>query len=1112
MKSDKLVIIGALTLAAIILMIVLWIIAIIGAMDLTDGCLYRYNFEDDNSISSSSSLMNSVTLKANGNYTALSSDSSSGLALDPNTYGKWLNTNLRLNSDQKVDVLVKGEISLCKAYIPAYNLQKTTHLDKDGGLIEIPRVEDKGAAAINLIFDSRKDEWRNLTQLFKNDRIVVGIHPDKKSTAGASSVYNNFEKRVESADCTEGKRAYNPICGRYSIWNSGSSYTDKCRYVAECYECNHRRVCKGWDVWGWCVKGYKTVWDWCGCYENVSGTPPEPYQNDGKYTSPWVADVNVLSTSLVKDCRNNQTYVDGDWQNEKYFWFSADTATGLLYRFDANENPTNKKNRGGNFGYSKIDSDQSSLSPGADYRIIRDQIYTAKDVSYLQYRNHDGDGYFGDNTGGYVLNIKQTKCRRTNGNSFNDTFAGRGNVQYVIGSYGKNPNTDMSGVTIRNILLDANGSGSITAPSDEEGYLWFKINNDPNDYKDSFGQYRVDFTTTIDQGGFFHDVLDPFFQGFKDKIQGAAEQIFKNMTCYKGISGSGNCTNFFNYIKGLLSLYIMIYGMMFLIGMVQISQTDLVMRIIKIAFVAGLLNDTTFEFFNTYVFDFVTGFTDDIIANMAGYSIFSGSTTISNPFMFLNEVMTKIFLSSTFIAQIMALLSMGINGVLYFILIIVCLGIVVIVLLRSIAVYLMAFMAITVLIGLTPLFLTFILFERTFYLFDNWVKFTFRYMLEPVILLAGIIILTQLFTIYLDFVIGYSVCWKCAIPLKLPFPAIEGLTPAFLDVEIFCFNWFAPWGFDHRSSQMGLNMQNMIVLLMIVYCMWGYLDFSGNIVARLAGSAGGPSATGMGKSMSSAIEQKALSKVGLDQQGRAQIKSQAKERLKGMEKSNKRKPIDSGNRHDVKPPTGGGGKPGGVDSKAGVEKMDPKAAKNAAGGLSGGSSTGGVASGAAGGAALNAASSTSSSTGGSAGGASKWKSGASSAAKATTSGAKMGAHRSSSASVAAGSTGVGSSAKNLASNAAKRGGAHSSVGGGENAGNKGGFGSVKPSRGLGKSGVTMGKKPHSDSSKGAGAGESKGDVDKSGKKSKVQRSSLESTANTETNGSGSDGSNNEGSD
>ena len=931
MDKSKLVMIGILTLVAILLCIVLWIIAIVGGMDLTDGCLYRYNFDGDGSVSSADKLTDTITLKANANYTALSSETTgAATSLDPTTYGKWLNTNLRVASGQKVSFVMKGDISLCKSYIPRYNLQDESDRNISNEVMEIPRYEETPSTPATLIFDAKTNEWRNLTQVFKNDKIVVTLQRDKKSSASSSSVYSSIRKGNVSADCSEGKRAYQPICGRYSLWNAASPYVDKCEYVAQCYECNCSEGCytRGahWSFWpsneSTCHTNsgdWERNCDWCSCYRNINGVAPEPYKNDGKYTSPWSNDINALFTNFNRDCTTEHEYVGGEYQNKKYFWFSADDAAGLLYRFDSNLNPTNKTTRGSGYLFAAIQEDQSYLNGADNQQIIMNTIYTGSDIGYLQYRFHDSDPNFADNTGGYVLSVKQTKCRRTNGNVFNDTLEGRGAVQYIIADYGKNPNNDMSGLATGNIIVDANGSGSITASSNNQGYLWMKIKNSPDDYKDSFGQYQVQFFTEVERGGFYRDVLDPFFEGFKGKIKGAAVTVFKNMTCYKGLGGEGNCTNFFTYIKAILILYIMTYGMMFLLGMVKISQTDLVVRVVKIAFVSGLMNDSTFEFFNTYVFDFTTEFSDTIIANMSGYSLFSGSTSISNPMMFMNEVMTKIFLSSTFAAQIMALPAMGLNGVLYFILMIVCIGIIIIVLFRAIAIYLMAYMAIAVLIGISPLFLTFILFEKTRHLFDNWVKFTFRYMLEPIIMLAGIIILTQLFTIYLDYVIGYSVCWKCAIPIKIPFPNIEGVSPAFLDVELFCFNWFAPWGFDHRSSQMGLSMQNMVVLLMIAYCLWGYIDFSASIVGRIAGGAGGPSATGMGQAMSGAAENSMLKKVGLDAESREAMKGQAKERLKSMRKGDKKAPLEKGNRHDVEKEEGSKSDP----------KSDPDKPKNA---------------------------------------------------------------------------------------------------------------------------------------------------------------------------------------
>jgi hypothetical protein len=196
-------------------------------------------------------------------------------------------------------------------------------------------------------------------------------------------------------------------------------------------------------------------------------------------------------------------------------------------------------------------------------------------------------------------------------------------------------------------------------------------------------------------------------------------------------------------------------------------------------------------------------------------------------------------------------------------------------------------------------------------------------MLEPIIMMAGIIILTQLFTIYLDYVTGYSVCWKCALPIQIPFPTIPGFNPAFLNVPMFCINWFSPWGFDHFSGVMGINIQHIVALMIIAYCLWGYIDFAGNVTGRLAGSTGGPSATAMGGSMSGSMEQKALKQVGLDAQSRNQIKAGAKERLANLSKGANRAPLSSGNRHDVKSPEAGG--EGGAN-KSGTGKSE--AAKN----------------------------------------------------------------------------------------------------------------------------------------------------------------------------------------
>jgi type IV secretion system protein VirB6 len=933
-QNDKLSNVAVMILLALIVTIVLWIIAIIGAMDLTDGCLYRYNFENGKAVSKFDAVSKTVIVNGNGNYSLTTNDEVSGLIQDESSYGKWINANLSVGSKETVKFMIKGEVSLCKAYLPINNLQSDSDKDVNGNLVPVPRVEDHTTPPMTLFFSAKDNRWRNLTQVFKGDQVLVSLMPDQKTTQESTKIFNSIQQNDITADCREGSSTYDPICGRYSIWGPATNYVSSCQFVSNCSKSCVTKCSVAVNIFGLCAFGKEiTTCNDIACFKDVKGIAPEPYRNDGHFTMPRTETLSALTPNFAPSCSTNQVFVDGPYQNQKYFWFSADDASALFYRFDSNVNPTSAQNLGTNFEFAKlmqltelstvvknfINSDAAIGNVSANGNIIMDSTFTSQNVAYLQYKLHDHDAKALDHTGGYVLNLKQTKCKHFNGNASNDVIEGRGLVEYVITDFGVDPNSTPP-TTTNKMLANIDGQGQFITPDNTDGYLWLRIKNDQQDYVDSIGQYNVQFFTSLPKGGFYDDVLDPFFEGLKTKIQDTAQTVFKNMTCYQSINGSDNCISFFQYIKAMLIIYIILYGMMFLLGMVSISQTDLVIRVIKIGLVAGLMNGSTFEFFNTYVFNFVTGFSDDIISNMAGYSTFSSSNTVSNPFMFLNEVMTKIFFSPVFAGQMMALFAMGLNGVLYFIIIFVCMGIVIIVALRAIAVYLLAFVALAILIGLAPLFLTFILFERTMYLFDNWVKFTFRYMVEPVIMLAGIIILTQLFTIFLDLAIGYSVCWKCAIPFKLPTIQIPGMTPAFLDIEIFCINWFAPWGFDHRSGQMGLNMQNLIILLMLAYCMWQYIDFASSITTKLVGGAGGPSATGMGNSMSGAIGQSALKKIGLDQQSRSAIRRGIQDRAKSMRDGAKHGGLSSDGRKDAPDSGVPGGSEGGKGSGGGGEK------------------------------------------------------------------------------------------------------------------------------------------------------------------------------------------------
>ncbi|AFB20679.1 TrbL/VirB6 family protein [Rickettsia canadensis] len=938
MQSNLLKVLGVLAIVATLVCFIFAALGMIGAVNIGNGCYMRY---DADGKGGRDSITDTITLNANANYVYTSKmlpDGTTRLIPDPTRYGEWLNTKVLVENSQSVNLQVVGQVSLCLAYIPQDNVQRTgpgSNLDDNGKMIPIPRVSDSNIPPISLIMDAKNSEWRNIAELYANDRVLVSISPNFIGTE--ATVNDAFKGTAVTTDCSQGKTSYEPICGKYSFYSGqyvnacelkqnywqGNQHREPCHCVFGCIykEAVVKWVCDSANAASHCCLGL--VCDSLPAWINHYGTMPESYKDDGSFTFSWSDNLgnlfidysnlqcsnnaNILPNGKCPDAISNRSpkdkdYIggvhctsgicnDGDFQKHRRFWYTADGKggkgpTGLIYQM--NDTGSVSQALPSNLEFAKFvaDSDQLPEYKDKDGKYIYKVIYNIPfnsniEKSYLQYRLWSPTSQDASkNTGGYVLNIKQTKCYRENGNSFNDTFNDRGRVQYIIVAGSENPNTSGKSYSPQGINVDSDGKANIIANGD--GYIWMRILNDSNDYKDSDGNYKVHFSTFLKVGSFTVKVMNPLLQLFKTKVQGAATSIFRNMVCYKA-SDSSSCTNFFTYIKAILILYVMTYGAMFLLGFTKINQKELVIRIAKIGVVSGLINGNTFEFFNSYLFDVITGFSDAIIANMSGYSLFTSTNTISNPFMFLDAVMSKIFFSQTFIAQLLALLSLGLSGIIYFIITFIALGIVIITALRAMAVYIMAFMVTCILIGIAPLFISFLLFDFTRYLFDNWVRFTIRYMIEPVIMMAGIIVLTQLFTIYLDFVLGYSVCWKCALPIKIPF--IGTILPiALLNVPIFCINWFAPWGMDYMSGMMGVNMQNIVALVIIAYGMYGYVEFSGRMVVKLT-SAAGPSATGMGEAMYNVAEQKTLSQVGMDAETRKGITGRAESRLKQRNKT-----------------------------------------------------------------------------------------------------------------------------------------------------------------------------------------------------------------------------------
>lgn len=965
----------------------LWLGVISALTDFTNICFQRYDIPatwqglvgSSSGASNNFSVMSTLELRADGNYTPIVSTGGTRTTPNPANYGKWVRASLRVTNREQIRVEVSGQISLCRAYLPKYHLQVrnvgsshtgSNYVTRSGSKIPIPRMDESGY--LTMIMDpSNVKGWRNLTEVYRYDKLSVivddNISPGQSVTqsqtiattttcnslttaadrdacnaglaslsthsctqsnasvrrlcqqrnarlatltdaqcssptpdisdlcvirastrtataqaqtvnVGSVSVRESVGNTTVTGNCSQNRTTYSPVCGRYSLWNGTSGrYVTGCSCARWISFCSDERYCCSWTSGltggAWCSRHCHRPHN---CSYASYSTPPRPYLDDGSRTQARFTNTNMMQNVPNRGLCETSRSSCSSWtsaQIRNQFWFSASDVAGLQYKFNSSIHPGSSRAPGSSVTWASIMGTGTDIYPDADSpRKIYSQQHS-DDTRYLQLRLHGVDFSGTSPTGGYVVKLKQTKCFREDASVATDSFTNRGQVQYLVLAPGDNPNTTPSLATSPSSL--SSGQSDITASRD--GYVWFKILNNSADYVDSKGTYRVALGKNQTYNSFVVTILNPIFNIMRTRIQNIGETIFQNTICYRAIS-TDPCTNFFNYVRAMLILYVTILGFRFMIGS-QIKHDELVKSLLKVVIVGGLMNGSTYEFVAAYILPLVRGFSDEILANMSGFSMLSSTTSISNPFGFADALLTKIFMTPSFLFQVLTILGMHITGIFYFIVIVVALVLFITAIFQAMAVYVMALLATTLLVGMSPMFIVFMLFEKTYFMFQNWAKFLFKYMIEPVIVMAGIIVLTQLFTIYMDQVLSYSLCWKCALPFKIPFSSLLPF-PGLQNVPIFCLYWFSPWGLSPYSDPMGIDVAMIIGLVIVAYTAYGWVNFSENIAINLVGGEGGPSSISLGQAFASNVAATQLKKYGLDNDSLRQARSRLSQNLK----------------------------------------------------------------------------------------------------------------------------------------------------------------------------------------------------------------------------------------
>lgn len=235
-------------------------------------------------------------------------------------------------------------------------------------------------------------------------------------------------------------------------------------------------------------------------------------------------------------------------------------------------------------------------------------------------------------------------------------------------------------------------------------------------------------------------------------------------------------------IRALLILYVIFTVVGYMLGTIQLSKFDFIIRIFKIAFIAFAFSDRSWEFFGTTLSGLFVDGSIYLVDSFSGYIGEGGKK-----FAFLDLTAGVLFTGETWLKFLSLMLS-GPFGFIAFLAILYATFVFLRCIISATFKYVISTVLVAFLLSLAPLFIVFILFQQTKTLFDNWIKTLAHVSLQPVILFSSLSLLNQLMYSVLYNLTNFSACYQCLISVN------------FLSYDLCLMKSILPLGYSPGTS------------------------------------------------------------------------------------------------------------------------------------------------------------------------------------------------------------------------------------------------------------------------------------------------------------------------
>ncbi|MDX2050043.1 MAG: type IV secretion system protein [Rickettsiaceae bacterium] len=320
--------------------------------------------------------------------------------------------------------------------------------------------------------------------------------------------------------------------------------------------------------------------------------------------------------------------------------------------------------------------------------------------------------------------------------TFNNFIGGRYIFEIEIGSgTGAEFQEKINDIKVDYIIENSTGekvTGTIDGNLSEmnapmSGRVYYNISYPYNDIGGNLGIQTQSYTANTSISRFFYDKL---INPIKHQLRTASRDLFTS------IKSNGD---YYNLISAALTMCIVFAAIFTVIDPGNFKHQDLVYLVIKIVIVASVLTENSWTFFNEYFLSFFFDTTDYLMNTVS-----NNSSIVGNPLSFIDPILNNYF-DATLWKIIFTYFINFFQGYI-FVGIILFVGIFMFVwtIIEVVAGYLLAFIGVCTLISLGPIFIIFLLFERTRNIFDNWLNVMLGYILQPTLALIFVLLVDRM--------------------------------------------------------------------------------------------------------------------------------------------------------------------------------------------------------------------------------------------------------------------------------------------------------------------------------------------------------------------------------